>query len=159
MNFLIGLLGQVASLIAGGIGGAISMVTSLVKTSYKQVLQYNQQGIALARQMGLNAKEAQAYTSTLITRAKDLGKAYGIAAEQVVELQKNITNATSKQYMLNDAEAETMVQINKLVGSDVMNTFTSEMMNGMGGQLNAVQGAVSKAYATAVYVYLCGCNS
>ena len=149
MNFLIGLLGQVASLIAGGIGGAISMVTGLVKVGYKQVLQYNQQGVALSRQMGLNAKEAQAYTSTLITRAKDLGKAYGLAAEQVVELQKNITNATSKQYMLNDAEAETMVQINKLVGSDVMNTFTSEMMNGMGGQLGAVQGAVSKAYATA----------
>lgn len=148
-SFLIGLLGQIAGLIGGSIGGAISMVTGLVKTGYSQVLQYNKEGIALARQMGLNANEAQAYTSTLINRAKELGKAYGLAAEQVIELQKNITSATGKQLMLNDVEAERMVQINNLVGSEVFNQFTSEMMNGMGAQLSTVQGAVSKAYSTA----------
>ena len=149
MNFLLGFLGQIIGLIGGGIGGAISMVTGLAKTGFNQVLQYNHQAIALSKTMGLNAKEAQSYTSVLITRAKELGHAYGIAAEQVIELQKNITDATGKQLMLNNVEAERMLQINQLVGSGVQNQFMTEMMNGMGAQLNTVQGAVSKAYATA----------
>ena len=148
-SFLIGLLGQIASLITGTVGGSIRMVTSLIKDGFGAVLQYNQQGVALARQMGLNAQEAQAYTQVLITRAKDLGHEYGIAAEQVLELQKNLSNSTGRALMLNNEEAERMVQINKLVGAEVGNQFTSEMMNHMGAQLSTVQGAVSKAYATA----------
>ena len=145
----IGLLGQIASLISGTIGYSVNFVTSLVKTGYKEVLQYNQESIALARQMGLNAKEAQAYSTALISRAERLGKAYGISAEQVVELQKNLSEATSRQLMLNDSQAKGLVQMNKMVGSNVANQFISEMMNGMGAQLSTVQGAVSKAYATA----------
>lgn len=148
-SFLIGLLGQIASLISGTIGGSINMVTGLVKEGFHAVMKYNQEGIALARQMGMNAQEAQAYTQVLITRAKELGREYGITAEQVLELQKNLSNSTGRALMLNNEEAERMVQINKLVGADVSNQFTSEMMNHMGAQLSTVQGAVSKAYATA----------
>ena len=148
-SFLIGLLGQIASLISGTVGGSIQMVTKLVKEGFTAVMKYNQEGVALARQMGMNAQEAQAYTQVLITRAKELGREYGITAEQVLELQKNLSNSTGRALMLNNEEAERMVQINKLVGADVSNQFTSEMMNHMGAQLSTVQGAVSKAYATA----------
>lgn len=148
-TLLIGILGQIASVIAGGIGGAVSMVTGLLKDGFSTVLQYNQEGVALARQMGLNAREAQAYTTVLISRAKELGKEYGIAAEQVLELQKNLSESTGKALMLNNEEAERMLQINKLIGSSISNQFTTQMMNNMGAQLSTVQGAVSKAYATA----------
>ena len=148
-SFLIGLLGQIASLITGGIGGSISLVTSLIKAGVNSVMQYHKEGIALSRQMGLNAEEAQAYTQVLITRAKELGHQYGIAAEQVLELQKNLSTSTGRALMLNNEEAERMIQINKLVGTQVTNEFTSQMMNHMGAQLSSVQGAVSKAYVTA----------
>ena len=148
-SFLIGLLGQIAALISGSIGGSISMVTGLIKSGFSAVMQYNQEGVALARQMGMNAQEAQAYTTVLISRAKELGREYGIAAEQVLELQRNLSNSTGRAMMLSNEEAERMVQINKMVGADVSNQFTSEMMNHMGAQLSTVQGAVSKAYATA----------
>ena len=147
-NFSIGLLGELSSFVTGTIGGGVDAVTKMVTSGVTAVLRYNQEGVALARQMGMNAKEAEAYTSVLISRAEKLGKTYGIAADQVLELQRNLSETTGKAIMLGDMEAERMVQINKLVGANVANEFTSEMMSHMGGQLSAVQGAISKAYVT-----------
>ena len=147
-NFSIGLLGELSSFATGTIGGSIDVVTKMIMSGATAVLRYNQEGVALARQMGMNAKEAQAYTSVLIDRAAKLGKTYGIAADQVLELQRNLSETTGKAIMLGDMEAERMIQINKLVGASVANEFTSEMMSHMGGQLSAVQGAISKAYVT-----------
>ena len=149
MNLLAGIFAQLASLLMGTVGGAWNMLKGVMGDAYQAVTQYNQRSISFARQLGMNAKEAQAYTEVLVARAKDLGKAYGIAAEQVFELQENLAASTSKALMLNNEEAKRMVEINKMVGSNVANQFTSEIMNKMGGQLSAVQGAVSKAYATA----------
>ena len=148
MNLLAGIFAQLASLLMGTVGGAWNMLKGVMGDAYQAVTQYNQRSISFARQLGMNAKEAQAYTEVLVDRAKNLGKAYGIAAEQVFELQENLAASTGKALMLNNQEAERMVQINKMVGSNVANQFTSEIMNKMGGQLSAVQGAVSKAYAT-----------
>ena len=147
-NFAIGLIAQIFNLFMGTMGGAWNMLKGVMGDAYQAVTQYNQRGISFARQLGMNAREAQAYTEVLIARAKDLGKAYGISAEQVFELQENLAASTGKAMMLNNQEAERMVQINKMVGSNVANEFTSEIMNKMGGQLSTVQGAVSKAYAT-----------
>lgn len=147
-NFAIGLIAQIFNLFMGTMGGAWNMLKGIMGDAYQAVTQYNQRGISFARQLGMNAREAQAYTEVLIARAKDLGKAYGISAEQVFELQENLAASTGKAMMLNNQEAERMVQINKMVGSNVSNEFTSEIMNKMGGQLSTVQGAVSKAYAT-----------
>lgn len=147
-NFAIGLIAQIFNLFMGTMGGAWNMLKGIMGDAYQAVTQYNQRGISFARQLGMNAREAQAYTEVLIARAKDLGKAYGISAEQVFELQENLAASTGKAMMLNNQEAERMVQINKMVGSNVANEFTSEIMNKMGGQLSTVQGAVSKAYAT-----------
>jgi hypothetical protein len=85
----------------------------------------------------------------LATRAKDLGAKYGIAADEVAKLEKNLARASGRVLMLGDAEAERQIQINRTVGEDASNEFTQTIMRTMGGQLSTVQGAVSKAYATA----------
>lgn len=147
-KFVIGLFTELTSLVGGALGGAFSMVTGVVKNGIDAVMQYHQEGIAFARDVGLSAKESQAYTATLIKSAKELGFQYGVDAKQVLELQRNITAATGRQLMLNDAEKERMLQVNRLVGSATNNQFMGEMMNKMGAQFSAVEGAVSKAYAT-----------
>jgi hypothetical protein len=50
---------------------------------------------------------------------------------------------------LSDAQAEKMVQINKLVGEGVSSTYSEQMITKMGAQIDTVQGAIAKAYATA----------
>lgn len=141
----VGLVNTTFSVFNAGFQGA----TSLMSTALQGARQYQTESIAFARSMGLSYKESQAYMSTLIRRAEKLGWQYGVDAEMVLELQKNIAEATNKQIMLNDEEAERLLQINKLVGSQTANQFVQEMMNGMGAQLSTVQGAISKAYATA----------
>lgn len=140
---------RIISLIGGGIGGALEMVTNLLKTGFQTAIKFHKEGIAFAREVGLSAKEAQAYTEVLTERTEKLAIKYGVAAEAIKEVQRGIVDATGKQYMLSDAEAERQVQINKLVGAGTSNQFTEQMMNHMGAQLSTVQGAVSKAYATA----------
>lgn len=138
-----------AGIIRGTLASAFSYLNTLIKSGTQGAMQFHQEGIAFAREMGMNAKEAQAYTEVLTDRTEKLAMKYGVAAEQVKELQRNISIATSRQLMLNDSQAEGFLQLNKLVGSSTVAKFTEEMVNGMGGQLDTVQGAVSKAYATA----------
>lgn len=146
MNILGGILISLFKDAAGVISTAWGMLNQFFGATWKVTKEYNQQSIAFARQMGMSQKEADSYTRVLLKRAEKLGEAYGISAKQVFELQENLANATNKAMMLSDKQAEKMLQINKLVGANVVNTFSSEMMNKMGGQLSAVQGAVSKAY-------------
>ena len=138
-----------AGIIRGTLASAFNYLNTLIKSGTQGAMQFHQEGIAFAREMGMNAKEAQAYTEVLTDRTEKLAMKYGVAAEQVKELQRNISVATSRQLMLNESQAEGFLQLNKLVGSSTVTKFTEEMMNGMGGQLDTVQGAVSKAYATA----------
>ena len=138
-----------AGIVRGTLASAFSYLNTLIKSGTNSAMQFHQEGIAFAREMGMNAKEAQAYTEVLTDRTEKLAMKYGVAAEQVKELQRNISVATSRQLMLNESQAEGFLQLNKLVGSSTVAKFTEEMMNGMGGQLDTVQGAVSKAYATA----------
>lgn len=138
-----------AGIIRGTLASAFNYLNTLIKSGTQGAMQFHQEGIAFAREMGMNAKEAQAYTEVLTDRTEKLAMKYGVAAEQVRELQRNISVATSRQLMLNESQAEGFLQLNKLVGSSTVTKFTEEMMNGMGGQLDSVQGAVSKAYASA----------
>ena len=148
-KFLISLFTELASVIGGGVNGALGIMTSLIGKGFNMAVQFHEEGIAFAREVGLSAKEAQTYTQVLTERTEKLALKYGVAAEAIREVQRGIVDATNKQYMLNEAEAERQVQINKLVGAGTANQFTEQMMNHMGAQLSTVQGAVSKAYATA----------
>jgi len=144
----VGILAQLSGFLGDSVGRILSVFQNILSDGFKAVTEYNQHGINVARQLGMNFKEAQGYTETLIDRAIVLGKKYGISAKQVFELQENLSAASGKALMLNNQEAERMVQINKMVGTSVANDFISEIMTHMGGQLSTVQGAVSKAYAT-----------
>ena len=146
---LLAIFTQIASVIGGGINGALGMMTSLISKGFQATIQFHKEGIAFAREVGLSAMEAQAYTQVLTERTEKLARQYGVSADAIKEVQRGIVDATGKQYMLNEAEAERQVQINKLVGAGTANQFTEQMMNHMGAQLSTVQGAVSKAYATA----------
>ena len=128
---------------------ALRYLDTLLKSGLTSATKFHQEGIAFAREMGMNAKEAQAYTQVLTNRTEKLAATYGVAAEQIKAIQRGISEATSRQLILNDTQAEQFLQLNKLVGSSVTSKFTEEIMQGMGGQLETVQGAVAKAYATA----------
>lgn len=141
----LGSLNGVLSILTAGMNGALSLAMSAMNA----MTQYHQESIEFARNMGMSLQQSQAYTTVLTERAAKLGDKYGVAADAVKELQRNLSDATGKAVMLNNADAEKFLQMNKLVGSNVTKQFTSEMMNHLGGQIHAVEGAVSKAYATA----------
>jgi hypothetical protein len=146
---MVGMLGQIASLLSGSVAMSLKLVNNLFLGGFRMVMQYNSAAMAFSRQVGLTAKQAQAYTEVLATRAKDLGAKYGIAAEEVTKLEQNLARATGRVLMLSSAEAERQVQLNRTVGEATTTDFTQAIMRTMGGQLSTVQGAVSKAYATA----------
>ena len=143
------LLATIAGLIGGPINAALGLVSSTMQEGFKAAIQFHKEGIAFARDVGLSAKQAQAYTNVLIERTQVLANKYGVSAEAIMQVQRGITEATGKQLLLNDAQAEGFVQINKLVGAQSASKFTEEIMNGMGGQIDTVQGAIAKVYATA----------
>ena len=154
MGFLFGLLGGTANVVlttilslAQSIGSGIM---SIAKQGMDAMMQYHDKSIQFARSVGMTYKESQAYANVLIDRASELGIKYGIAADKVMELQENLTKATGRSMMLNNKDAEKFVQINKLVGADTANAFTSTITKNLGGQIHTVTGAVSKAYTTAM---------
>ena len=146
---MLGLLGEIASLINGAIASGLKLVNNLVSSGFKMAFQFNESAMAFSRQAGLTAKQAQAYTEVLSSRAKDLGEKYGIAAEEVTKLEKNLAKATGRVIMLSQAQADMQVAINRTVGEQTADEFSQIMMRTMGAQIKTVQGAVSKAYATA----------
>ena len=146
---ILGFIGQVGSVLTSVVGGALTLINNMLASGMRTAMQYHEESIALARSVGMSYEQSVAYSNVLVDRAIELGKRYGITADAVKEIQRGIIDATGKQYMLNEAEAERQVQINKLVGAGTANQFTEQMMNHMGAQLSTVQGAVSKAYATA----------
>lgn len=144
-----GIFTTLASFAFGVLTQVFSLFTSQLKDGAKMLIKFHQEGISYARSVGMSLKESQAYTNTLIARTEVLARKYGVAAEQIAAVQKNLSDATGRALMLGDIEAERMVQINKLVGEATNKAFMTEIMQHMGGQLSTAQGAVSKAYATA----------
>ena len=146
---VVGLLGEIVSLLHGAVASGLKLVNNLVSSGFKMAFQFNESAMAFSRQAGLTAKQAQAYTEVLTTRAKELGEKYGIAAEEVTKLEKNLAKATGRVIMLSNAQADMQVALNRTVGEETANQFSETMMRTMGAQLTAAQGAMSKAYATA----------
>lgn len=149
MNFLAGILTQLISLGGGLANGILGLFTSIMSSGFQAATKFHQEGIALGRDLGLGLNQANAYTKILTDRTQELAAKYGVTSEAIFEVQRGISDATGKQLLLNNAQAEGFVQANKLVGAQTTNKFVETIMNGMGGQVNAVQGAISKAYATA----------
>ena len=146
---LLAIFTQIASVIGGVLNGALGTAVSMMQAGTKAALQFHQEGISLARDLGMGLNQANAYTKVLTERTQVLAQRYGVATSAITAVQRNISETTGKQLLLNDAQAEGFVQANKLVGQETTNKFMDTIINGMGGQVSAVQGAISKAYATA----------
>lgn len=146
---LLAIFTQIASVIGGALNGALGTAVSMMQAGTKAALQFHQEGISLARDLGMGLNQANAYTKVLTERTEVLAQRYGVATSAITAVQRNISETTGKQLLLNDAQAEGFVQANKLVGQETTNKFMDTIMNGMGGQVSAVKGAISKAYATA----------
>ena len=147
--FLASLLFSILGKFTGMITGAFGMAFDIFKSGLKNAVYFQKTGIATARQLGMSYEQSIAYTDTLTRRTKDLALAYGITKEQVAELQKTISDSTTRGIMLSDSEADRLAQISKLVGNQTAGVFTDAIINTMGGQLSTMENAVSNAYATA----------
>lgn len=148
-KFLISLFTELASVIGGGVAGSLNLVVNIMQKGFGAAMQFHQEGIALARDLGLSASQAQAYTQALTESTVKLANKYGVTADAIKAVQRGISESTGRQLLLNDAQREQLVIANKLVGAQTTNQFAAEIMNHLGGQVSTVQGAISKAYATA----------
>lgn len=144
------LLHGIASSVAGGIIQGFAGVRKTLVDSFGMVVSYHNESMKFARSAGMSLQQAHAYTKVLTTRAAELGQKYGLAASEVQNLERNLQNAVSRQLMLSDDQAEKMVQINRLVGEGVSSTYSEQMVSRMGAQIDTVQGAIAKAYGTAM---------
>lgn len=147
---LIALFTNLAGIIGGALNGVLGTAVSMMKAGTRAAFQFHQEGISLARDLGMGLNQANAYTRILTERTQELAAKYGVTADAIKAVQRNISETTGKQLLLNNAQAEGFVQANKLVGEQTTNRFMDTIMNGMGGQVHAVTGAISKAYATAM---------
>ena len=144
-----GVLKEVLSLGWGTGAGALKLFWNTLTGAAQQLMKFHEEGIAFARDMGMSLKEAQAYTKVLTTNTKKLAFEYGVTSETIMKIQRGLSEATSRQLFLNQVQTEHFVQLNKLAGESSVSKFAEEMMNGMGAQVDAVEGAIAKAYATA----------
>lgn len=148
-NAALGVITEIAALLRGAVASGMKLINNLLSNGLTMMFKFDQEAMAFSRQVGLSAKQAQAYSEVLITRAKTLGEKYGIAAEEVTKLEKNLAKATGRVIMLNNAQADMQIALNRTVGEQTADEFSKTMMRSMGAQFEIVQGAVSKAYAVA----------
>ena len=142
-------LSTIAGIVGGGLNPIFGLLTSTMQSGFRAAIQFHKEGIAFARDVGLSAKQAQAYTNVLIERTQVLANKYGVTADAILQVQRGLSEATGKQLMLNEAQAESIVQIDKLVGAQTRVKFQEEIMNGMGGQIDTANKALANVYATA----------
>lgn len=133
----------------GTITGGLSTVWNLIKGAGREVMKFHEEGIAVARDMGMSLNQAQAYTKALTKNTKELAFQYGVTSEAIMKIQKGISEATNKQIFLNKEQTKSFTALSKLAGDTSVSKFAEEMMNGMGAQVDAVEGAIAKAYASA----------
>lgn len=143
------ILGNIIGMMSATLTAVLGTVFNLMRSGFSMTMKFQEQGIAYSRQLGQNVQEAHAYTKVLISRTHDLAAKYGVTSEAIHAVQEAITSATNRQLILNNAQQEGLLQLSKLAGSEAVSKFTDEIMNGMGGQIQTVEKAVSKAYVTA----------
>ena len=149
-QILIGLFTSLAGIIGGALNGVLGTTVSMMKAGAKAAFKFHQEGISLGRDLGLSLNQANAYTKVLTERTQILAKRYGVTSEAIKDVQRSISDTTGKQLLLNEAQAESLVIADKLVGAQTKNQFMDTIMNSLGGQVDTVNGAISKAYATAM---------
>ena len=125
------------------VGAFFSLVKpiSMIKNGLNELQKFDEMGVKTSRQIGLNYGSSVAYTGTLIRRTKDLAAVYGVTSEAIGQIQENLSKATGKAIMFNDAQAEIAVAANRTIGESAMSQFYEEYQK-FGG---SVQGAMDLA--------------
>ena len=125
------------------VGAFFSLVNpiSMIKNGLNELQKFDEIGVKTSRQIGLNYGSSVAYTGTLIRRTKDLAAVYGVTSEAIGQIQENLSKATGKAIMFNDAQAEIAVAANRTIGESAMSQFYEEYQK-FGG---SVQGAMDLA--------------
>lgn len=125
------------------VGAFFSLVSpiSMIKNGLNELQKFDEMGVKTSRQIGLNYGSSVAYTGTLIRRTKDLAAVYGVTSEAIGQIQENLSKATGKAIMFNDAQAEIAVAANRTIGESAMSQFYEEYQK-FGG---SVQGAMDLA--------------
>lgn len=59
-------------------------------------MSFDKMAIESARNIGMSYRDSVAYTSTLISRTRDLAAAYGVTAQQIAAVQDGLARATRK---------------------------------------------------------------
>lgn len=125
------------------VGAFFSLVNpfAMIKNGLNELQRFDEMGVKTSRQIGLNYGSSVAYTGTLIRRTKDLAAVYGVTSEAIGQIQENLSKATGKAIMFNDAQAEIAVAANRTIGESAMSQFYEEYQK-FGG---SVQGAMDLA--------------
>lgn len=125
------------------VGAFFSLVNpfAMIKNGLNELQKFDEMGVKTSRQIGLNYGSSVAYTGTLIRRTKDLAAVYGVTSEAIGQIQENLSKATGKAIMFNDAQAEIAVAANRTIGESAMSQFYEEYQK-FGG---SVQGAMELA--------------
>ena len=125
------------------VGAFFSLINpiSMIKNGLNELQKFDEMGVKTSRQIGLNYGSSVAYTGTLIRRTKDLAAVYGVTSEAIGQIQENLSKATGKAIMFNDAQAEIAVAANRTIGESAMSQFYEEYQK-FGG---SVQGAMDLA--------------
>ena len=127
----------------------LNMAKGLVSSTIKATLSYHEQAYSFALQAGLGLARANAYTTVLTARARDLGYQFGITAEQANKIEENLAKATGRAMVFTQQQAKGIIAMNRLVGEDNSQQFMEQMTRSMGGSYQAVEKAVARVYATA----------
>lgn len=125
------------------VGSFFSLINpiAMIKSGLTELQKFDEMGVKTSRQIGLNYGSSVAYTGTLIRRTKDLAAVYGVTSEAIGQIQENLSKATGKAIMFNDAQAEIAVAANRTIGESAMSQFYEEYQK-FGG---SVQGAMDLA--------------
>lgn len=126
-----------------------NMAKGLVSSTIKATLSYHEQAYSFARQAGMGLARANAYTTVLTARARDLGYQFGITAEQANKIEENLAKATGRAMVFTQQQAKGIIAMNRLVGEDNSQQFMEQMTRSMGSSYQAVEKAVARVYATA----------
>lgn len=145
---ILAILREISSVAGGALAGAFSLVKNTIIDGAKQLMGFHEEGIAFARDMGMSLNQANAYTKALAENTAKLAFQYGVTSETILKVQRSMADATGKQILLNQKQTESFLQFTKLAGESSVAKFQEEMMQGMGAQIDTVEGAIAKAYAT-----------
>lgn len=107
-----------------GVTSALNLAIGTINKGIAALFSFNDQAIATARNIGMPFEQSIAYTRVLATDTQKLAMAYGVTGQKIAELQQSYAQATGKAIYLNTVQKEHLLQQQKLLGEQTVNTLT-----------------------------------